>query len=249
MQTVTALRHVRGEHAFTSGPQGLSSICLLLLIAADMAFVIAHLVHRHSPLLASNLYSLGQDGGYAEMFQYLKTYWIVIMLGALWSRTRERVYLAWMLLYAYLLCDDALQIHERGGGIIARSWSYQDALGLRAQDFGELTVSAVAGLALLALIAMLYSRGTREARNVSKDLALLLAILVFFGIFVDMLHIMAPGRYLKDALAVIEDGGELFAVSAACWYVFRLLEGRDHAATPLWETTLAILSARRLRPG
>jgi hypothetical protein len=145
-------------------------IFLLLLISADTVFVIVHLVHKLSPFLGSSLYSLEADRGYSEIFQYVKTYWIVIMLAALWWRTREYVYVAWMLFYAYLLCDDAFQIHERGGGAIARHWGYEGALGLRAQDFGELTVAGVFGLSFLVLILMMYLRSTRDARNASKDL-------------------------------------------------------------------------------
>ena len=57
-----------------------------------------------------------------------------------------RVRLCWTLLYAYLLCDDAFQIHERGGGAIARYRNYEGAFRLTAQDFGELTVFGVFGL-------------------------------------------------------------------------------------------------------
>src|SRR5688572_20266475 len=160
MQGATALRE-HGAQDFESDRQAVSSIFLLLLIAADAAFGILHVVNRLSPLPGSSyLYHLGADGGYAEMFQYLKTYWIVIMLGALCSRTREPVYAAWMLLYGYLLCDDALRIHERAGGAIAAALSYQPALGLRAQDFGELSVSGVAGFVFLVSISTMYLRAT-----------------------------------------------------------------------------------------
>jgi hypothetical protein len=249
MQLARPTCHDGPEHAVQSGPLHGASLILLLLLAADTAFVIVHLVHKHSSLLASELYSLSKDGGYAEIFQYVKTYWIVIMLFALWWRTRERVYAAWMLLFAYLLCDDALQIHERGGGVVARTLSYADWLGLWAKNWGELTVSGVAGLAFLALLSTTYLRSTREARNVSKDLALLLAVLVFFGVFVDALHALVLIPYLKPALGVVEDAGEMLAMSVACWYVLTLLERRADAPAWLWHSALGMLSAKRLRAG
>jgi hypothetical protein len=249
MLVATTTLHEHGaQGAFQGSRQSTAFICLVLLMAGDTAFVIVHLVNKYSPLLGNPLYSLGQDGGYGEMFQYLKYYWIAIMLGLLWSRTRERVYAAWMLLYAYLLCDDALGIHERAGGAIAELWGYHDALGLRDQDFGELTVSAMAGCVLAALISTLYLRAASEAKNVSKDLALLLGLLVFCGVFLDMLHMVVQGP-LRGALAVAEDGGEMLVVSVVCWYVLNLLERRGDAPAWLWQTVVRIVATRRLRPG
>ena len=217
-------------------------IFLLLLISADTAFVIVHLVHELSPFLGNSLYSLETDRGYSEIFQYVKTYWIVIMLAALWWRTRECVYVTWMLLYTYLLCDDAFQIHERGGDAIARHWGYESALGLRPQDFGELTVFGVFGLVFLVLIGVMYLRSTRDARNASKDLTLLFGVIVFFGVIIDMLHVVAGGGYGKVVFGVVEDGGEMFAMSVVCWYVLNLVERRGNAPTSLWQLTKTALT-------
>jgi hypothetical protein len=217
---------------------------LLLLISADIAFVIVHLISELSPYLNYWLYNLEIDEAYAGIFQYVKTYWIVIMLAALWWRTREGVYGMWMLLYAYLLCDDAFQIHERGGVAIAKRWGYEDALGLRAQDFGELTVSGVFGLAFLVLILIMYFPSTRDARNASKDLALLLGVLVFFGVGIDMLHIVVGDGYgtrVNKAFGLVEDAGEMFAISAVCWYVLNLFDRGGKATASL------CLSFRRMQ--
>lgn len=214
-------------------------IFLLLLISADTAFVIVHLVHELPPFLGNRLYSLETDRGYSEIFQYVKTYWIVIMLAALWWGTREYVYVTWMLLYAYLLGDDAFQIHERGGDAIARHWGYESALGLRAQDFGELTVFGLFGLPFLVLIVIMSLRSTRDARNASKDLTLLFGVILFFGVIIDMLHIIAGGGY---GFGVVEDGGEMFAMSVVCWYVLNLVERRGNAAISLWQLTKTALA-------
>lgn len=236
------------EHPLQAARWALTSVCLLLLIAADSVFVLIHLVHKYSPLLESKLYSLSSDGGYAEIFQYVKTFWIVLTLGLLWSRTRERAYAAWMVVFAYLLCDDALRLHERAGGFIARLLGYQDGL-IWAQDQGELTFTAAVGAVLLGSISIVYLRGTAEARNLSRDLALLLGVLVFFGVGVDMLHSLVQPEYLKRILAVIEDGGEMYAMSVICWHVLKLVEGGAGARAWLWQTTLRRLSAGRLSPG
>lgn len=146
----------------------LGGIFLLLLISTDVAFILVHLL-REIPLsmFARRLYSLETDRGYAEIFQYVKTYWVVILLGALAWRTRAYVYAGWALLFAYMLCDDALMIHERGGGAIASRWGFESRFGLRPQDFGELTVAGAFGLAFLVLIAaLLLAQQPRRERRI-----------------------------------------------------------------------------------
>jgi hypothetical protein len=225
-----------------------AGLFLLLLVSADTAFLIVHLAHELSPFFGNRLFSLATDGGYSEIFQYVKNYWIVILLAALSWRTRERVYATWMLLYAYVLWDDAFQVHERGGKAIAKHWGYGDALGLRAQDFGELTVAGAFGLTFLVLIGMMYLRSAHDARNASKDLALLLCVMVFFGVIVDMLHIAASrlvGHYAGMALGVVEDWGEMLAMSVVCWYVLNLPERRGYVPASLWQQTRTVLVRAR----
>jgi hypothetical protein len=222
--------------------QVVNPVLLVLLLCADMAFLLLHLWNALSPV-PNVLFSLRTDGGYSEVFQYIKEYWIAIVLFVVGWRTPAGIYGIWALLFTYLLCDDALMIHETGGRVAARYWNYLPALGLRAQDFGELTVSAVVGSAFLVSIAYSYRRGTHTARDVSKDLALLLGLLVFFGIFVDMVQIAATALPVEGltipvkGLAVIEDSGEMITMSLIVGYVVNLLERRTHVPGLLWRST------------
>jgi len=211
-----------------------AGVFLLLLLSADMAFVLMHLVHTLSPLLSDHLFSIERDRGYGEAFQYTKAYWIAIMLAVLGWRTREAIYGAWTLLYIYLLCDDALQIHEQVGRAVVRRLGYAPTLGLRAQDLGELTVYAVVGLVFLVLIVSVYLRSARDARSASIDLAVLSGAIGFFAVPVDMLHSISGGSRFGGVLGLVEDGGELVAMSAVCWYVLQLVERRGHVPEPLW---------------
>lgn len=208
-------------------------IFLLLLVSADAVFVVVHFLRDFPPFDSSRLFSLETDKGYAEIFQYIKTFWIVLMLAMIWMRRREGIFLAWMLLFAYLLGDDSMQLHEHGGRVVARYWGFGNAFGLRAQDFGELAVSATIGLAFLALILFMYRRSGPAAREQSRTLGFYLGVVVFFGVFVDMLNILASDGAGGELLGAIEDGGEMFAISIVCWYVMNLLEGRESARTSL----------------
>jgi hypothetical protein len=225
--------------------QIINPIVLAILFAADAAFVVLHLSNRFLPS-RNALFSLSTDGGYAEVFQYFKEGWIAAVLLVVCWRTRQGLYGAWALLFAYLLWDDSLTIHETAGQAIATQWGYAPAFGLRAQDFGELTVIALAGSVFLVVTGYLYVRGNETARSVARDLVLLVGLLAFFGVFFDMVH-NAIGDQRVRGMIVVEDSGEMIAMSLIVSYVTRLLTPQRHAPGLLWQSVLARLTGRNRR--
>lgn len=201
-----------------------TSSFLLLLLVADFAFIFLHFLLQMTPILNNPLYSLERDRGYPEFYQYVKELWIIVLLLSTCVRTRAVGYIAWAMVFGYLLCDDALQVHERLGSYIAARLYFVPLLGLRAIDFGELAVSAMSGASLLTLLAWFFMRGSDTFKqSTNKDLLLLMLTIAFFGIFVDMLHeALKVGRKIHLWLEVVEDGSEMIAMSFVVWYVFLL---------------------------
>jgi hypothetical protein len=134
------------------------ALLLRLLVAADLVLIGVHVVHVFTPYLRNPLNSLEQDRGYAEYFQYTKLYWLILLSAALAVRRRALIYLAWLAVFGYLLVDDAFSVHEQSGAALANSLELTPALGLRAADFGELLVMAIAASAMAALLALGYWR-------------------------------------------------------------------------------------------
>ena len=222
---------------------------LVLLVSADLAFIALHFLSGLTSfsLTSDSDFQLTKDGGYPEIYQYIKEFWIMILILSVFVKTREIGYIAWATLSAYLLCDDALSIHERVGRIIANSLEFTPFLGLRLQDFGELAVTAIAAVLLLTLIGFFYLRGSNLFKKITRDLLVLLLVIAFFGVFVDMVHIPLKqlGWKMNFALGVIEDGGEMIAISMLACYVF-LLNTREldpnNTAFPIPKPTLSIVS-------
>jgi hypothetical protein len=214
---------------------GLASLCLLVLVCADMAFIAAHLLTKGGV----HAWDLSSDHSYSEIFQYVKTGGIVFVLCALWLRTRDAVYCVWALLFAYVVCDDAFQIHERGGKLIAPYLGYEPAFGLMPKDFGEVTVWAAFGVAFLTAITAAYLNSSPAARKASLGIAQLFCLLALFGAVVDVAHSAVPtaglARYLRAAVGVIEDGGEMLAMTLICWYVVKVLERGGKAPDALFK--------------
>jgi hypothetical protein len=193
----------------------------LLLLGADLVFLGLH-VHASLQAAPDPLFLLDTDGGHAERFQYAKEAGTVILLGLVCLRTRQIVFGVWTVLFAYLLCDDALRIHEELGEAIARTWHYVPAWGLNRQALGELTLAGLVGVALLAPLAFFDRRAEPDSARASRDLALLLGVLVFFGVLVDALHSMRDGFPVRG-LTILEEWGEMVTMSAIVCYVLHLI--------------------------
>ncbi len=100
------------------------------------------------------------------------------------------------------------------------------------QDLGQLVVLAFLGLLFLVIVGAAYYLGDRRFKEVSRNLLIMLAVLVFCSVVVDVIHVIAnvsahEARLLIDSLALLEEGGELVTVSVILWYVFSWATQRE----------------------
>ena len=193
---------------------------LLLLLSADFAFLGLHVIQKFTGLLGSNQFLVSVDRGYGEAFQYIKDLWIILLFASIYLKTREFGYVVWMLLFGFLLCTDALRLHEHAGVFFANKLGLPDVLGVRGQDFGELAFSAIVGGGLLSLIGFCYFCGSEKFRPVTQVLVVCCLLIAFFGVFVDILHMPFDGSFPGDLFEIVEDGGEMFVFSIVAAYVF-----------------------------
>lgn len=208
-----------GWRPWRSAPRG-PGLVLGALLIADLLFVLMHALHKLAvSAFGDPSFNVTLEGGYGERFQYLKEALITAMLGILASRHRSVLFAAWAFLFAYLLLDDSVSVHERLGAWLAAVLGLQPALGLRAIDFGELLISGTVAGGFALLIGTLAVRSDARMRRLCLDYLQLLALLVFFGVFVDMLHVVAGG-YGLPGLGTLEDGGEMLAMSLITAYTF-----------------------------
>ncbi|NJR52038.1 MAG: hypothetical protein HC780_23165 [Leptolyngbyaceae cyanobacterium CSU_1_3] len=196
----------------------------------DFAFIVFHFLYEYTVLSKNPLLHISRDGGYAELFQYLKEFWSIALLSFLAIQTRSRSYLSWSSFFCYLLIDDSLSIHERLGDFIAEKLAFSALLKLRPVDFGELLVFGVSGLFFLTLIAIAYYLGDSFFRRASRKLIMLLLVLAFFGVAVDMLHVVFKFSRFEPLFSVLEDGGEMVVMSVMMCFIFSL-SGRIQEGT------------------
>lgn len=242
------------DHTHASAqPQPYAATVMLfgLLVVVDLLFVAVHAVHVWSPFLKGGHYSMESDAGLAELYQYIKQVWLIACLAVAFLHTRIRVYVGWVVLFGYLLLDDAAQLHERAGFWLGTALGFPAVLGLRPDDLGEITVAAVIGLVAAALVVVAFRRGSPEgARHVSTDLLCLLCALALFGVAFDALHTITHFRVpaIAPVFALIEDGGEMFVVSAMTAYSFDIASNSGQLRINLWpwiRTQLARVGLQR----
>jgi hypothetical protein len=221
----------------------MSLLCLFIL--GDIVFILVHALHVWSPWFAAYGFSIDADGGLAEMYQYLKLFWLAACLGVVFLQTRRWAFVGWALFFGFLMFDDMLQLHERAGEVLGPKLGIAPVFGLRTEDYGEIACALVLGLCAVGLVALTFRRGGPMARQVSADLLCLLAALALFAVFFDSLHTITHFRApaLAPVLTLIEDGGEMIVVSFIAAYAFNVMKNSGRRRVAVWPWLRARLPA------
>ncbi|WP_243369662.1 hypothetical protein [Microvirga solisilvae] len=160
-------------------------------------------------------FRLDEDWGYAEIYNYLLTSACVTLLLRAFLVSGQRVYLGWAIVFAFVVLDDALMIHEWVGDHLA---SVAPTLpGLRAEDTGELIGWGAASEVLLLPLVWGPRGSTQDAIGFGTVFAIIFVLLCFCAMGVDMLHVVvgAKSRFASALLGIVEDGGEMLTLALA----------------------------------
>lgn len=224
-------------------------ILLAVLLAGDLLFMTLHWLHLHTSLLPSELWSIERDGSFGEMYQYLKYMGIGLALAHLYRGTRLPVLLGWIGVFAFLLLDDSMRIHERFGlGMVA--WIHlPDFGGLRGRDIGELIFAGLVIAILAPVLTLGYVRGSLTSRALTADLTFLLSALAACAIGGDTIHRLLSGTPLNTLAGMMEDGGEMIALSLTGFYIAQWVPYRASTENAVrFRPGLRLLSLTFARP-
>jgi hypothetical protein len=198
-----------------------ASLLLLLLLSADFVFNLLH-ISKHVFVPNSSAVDV-RISAYLEIYHLVKLFWIIILFVYLIKSTRSSGYISWIIVFMFLLVDDAFLLHQKIGKQFAVTMNafipFPTSLAIR---YFELAVLAIAGIILCAILAWGYFRSTDVFRKISRDILLFMVALVFFGLIVDVAAVFSPGSAMRVALDIFEDAGEMVVFSLILWYVFLL---------------------------
>lgn len=166
------------------------------------------------------------DGGYAELFRYLQLFLASAVLGSLAFRRQDALLALWSLLFAYVVLDDALRVHETVGIWLSDHIWAIGAMGQLAHAVAEVLYLVLLGAAWLSVYLVVASRCQMSIASEQLDLLLIGVFLVATCIGVDFLHSVGDvfgWRGLRFAEGLVE----LLAISVAAAYVLQLPTAGD----------------------
>ena len=204
---------------------------LALLIVTDLAFILLHLLFylpgSYSHIFLSEVIwhkkslLLTQDQGFAEVFQYIKEFWIVLLLILGYWQRKNMVFFGWALFFSYLLLDDFLSIHEIVGAIIGNLWYFPNILNLQGSDLGEIIFLATVGIIFLTSIGYSHAQSKYRDRKHSNFLIFFLLALMIPAVILDVVHAAVDNnRFLYLVFSLLEDGGEHIVMSLTLAFVY-----------------------------
>lgn len=205
----------------TKAPTHLLLKLLLGLILIDLFILGLNFYNSWIPDEQWNpFFALANDDSLGELVQYFKWFSITAIFVYLAVKRSSICYLAWALIFLYLLLDDWLGIHENVGAYLMQNFSFATPGGLRLQDIGELAVSAIAGSFLLIVSVWAYIKSDDFYKITTHSMLYLFIALVFFGVFIDVVAVMTyTGNISAFLFDVVEDGGEMIVASFMLWFI------------------------------
>lgn len=203
------------------------ALCFLLLV--DAAFISLYVARdflfdtSFGSILSSDLWLLEKDGGFPEIYQYVKTFVAAALLFGLFKARRNATYLAWFLALCFVLLDDVLQLHETFGNFLLANYQLPTIAGIDSYLYVEAILWAIIGLPLMALLIYGYFRDV-STRMLSRRITYLFIVLFLFAGIADGLHAFIARfgsslPYVKGLTAILEDGGEMLALSLMTAYI------------------------------
>ncbi|RBY86131.1 hypothetical protein [Blastococcus sp. TF02A-26] len=234
MTAETQTGHPDGPARWSVRGLRLSPVVLVVLLAVDVALVAASAaVDSPGAGPGDGALSLETDGGLVEYVGYLHQLVLVVLLLTVSRLGGARVWTAWAAVFALVLVDDSVRLHETLGDRAADGLGLPDGVaGLRADDLGELVVWGLLAVAPLVWLVALHRRSDRETQRASLRLAVPVAVYAFCGIVVDQVHAMGRDGSWAGVLGTLEDGGELVALSVTVAHVVTLVGAARRPGEP-----------------
>ncbi|WP_170477272.1 hypothetical protein [Ruegeria arenilitoris] len=164
--------------------------------------------------------------------------WMILKLGlasfVLWRTKGPARWVA--LAISLLFLDDALEIHEAIGDIVAGLNVFPQFAGVEADDVGELFAAVCIAIPVFGSLWFAFRRASGELRKAIFQFTCFVIALGAVGVGLDFLHAVFENAsntahpFIEPALATLEDGLELII---ATFLLFEATKIRSESLTDL----------------
>jgi hypothetical protein len=201
----------------------IAAVTFMIIIAIDVIVGMLKFKGYLSPEMA-HFYRISEQGSLGEFAGYIATQMAVIFVVTIAVRLQSPLHMAVAVLLEYLLLDDMFMLHEAMGFGIAKRFLSGETL-FPAEALGELCFGVLFCSGIIGVFVVATRASTPYLRSLCALFFAPICLLAFCAIGVDFVHSLVPrsAKYLDGMVALIEDGGELFAmfmlmlVAAAQW--------------------------------
>lgn len=213
------------------------ALLLLLFLLVDAAIIALHVSLKAFGVPAGEHFDLGVDRSYGELIMYVKLGWISVLAVILARRRRSGVFAAIAAGSLVLLVEDAFILHERIGWrlneTVLEALPQLAGLGILSVQLGELIWLGALGLVIAVTFVVSFRRAAPAERRDGLSIALFFVVMGFFALVVDTLHsLFAFGSIGDVVFTVLEDGGELLALTPAVALAFALVVEHTQGPVP-----------------
>ncbi|WP_217808390.1 hypothetical protein [Palleronia marisminoris] len=189
----------------------------LYCLAADAVFIAIYVTLRLAELAGvgkmHSMLNLESESSLPSFFIYFQWLAMSIVLFRAARRSGSIAAAALGLFAGLLFLDDAAQIHEQLGELVASALDLTGISGVPPDGVGELIVLAGLGVVCLACIVVAWMRPGGVGRPMIMTFTLLAALLAGVGVGFDVVHEMTSDR-LQWVFGTVEDGGEMILATA-----------------------------------
>lgn len=201
---------------------GLATIDLTLIIVHGIALIAQFM--DLIPAVPWALSTFGDDSP-AERLNHLKWFAVICALAATYRHSRAPIFLSLAAIFALVLADDALRLHEVGGAALRDYWPGMPRFGLPEHQAYEIAIWMLLGGIVLPLAMVGILRTDRKWVPVAGFIGLGFLAAVLAGIGLDTAQVLyqdlAPGtvRNAVNAMGgLIECLGEALAATLTAAY-------------------------------
>lgn len=180
-------------------------------------------------------FQLNAETGLASIWNYGKLMVSTAALVLIWKREKGVSLIIMTGLFLFLLLDDYYEIHDHVARALGEQISITALDSLHPQNRGELFVYSVILAIAAPLLWLAVRRVTPPSRAFVGALAAGVVMIGLFGVAVDVLHGALDamlggvsdviGKIFNRLMTILEDGGEMIAMSVCVWLcIIRLWE-------------------------
>ncbi|MEI4197902.1 hypothetical protein [Roseovarius sp. E0-M6] len=214
---------------------------LIVFVFTDLFFIVLYTIFGVlkalglAPEIPS--FQLNAETGLASIWNYGKLMVSTAALVLIWKRERGVSLIIMTGLFLFLLLDDYYEIHDHVARALGEQISITALHSLHPQNRGELFVYSVILAIAAPLLWLAVRRVTPPSRAFVGALAAGVIMIGLFGVAVDVLHGALDamlggvsdviGKIFNRLMTILEDGGEMIAMSVCVWLcIIRLWERR-----------------------